>query len=308
VASPLRVAVSVLHWGPSAADTLACLGSVAASAKAADPLIVVDNGTGTLAPAEVEAAAPGAVLLTVDENLGFAGGHNLAIGHALAAGADAVLLLNNDATLEPACLGALAHVAATQGRVGAVGAKVLSSDDPTRLWLAWGRITYRAALVERVGRGMPDGPGFDRLLDVAWVPGCTILLTRAALEEVGFLDEHFFAYHEDVDWCVRARRRHYRVLFAPDARAAHRGEGSLGGRGPANPARYLSARNSVLFARRHARAGEKLKLAATVGGSLARELVTGAVTGDWAVTRLLVRGYVDGLRDRPLPLRELGLR
>jgi len=308
VASALRVAVSVLHWGPSAADTLACLQSVAASTHPAAPLIVVDNGTGALAPADVAAAAPGAVLLAVDENLGFAGGHNLAMRHALDAGADAVLLLNNDATLEPACLGELARVAAEQGRVGAVGAKVLSSDDPRRLWLAWGRITYRAALVERVGRDAVDGPEFDRLLDVAWVPGCTILLTRAALEEVGFLDEHFFAYHEDVDWCVRARRRHFRVLFAPGARAAHRGEGSLGGRGPANPARYLSARNSVLFARRHGTFAEKLKLATTVGGSLARELVTGALSGDLAVTRLLLRGYLDGLRDRPLPLRELGLR
>jgi GT2 family glycosyltransferase len=228
--------------------------------------------------------------------------------HALAAGADAVLLLNNDATLEPGCLDALARAAAEQGRVGAVGAKVLSADDPTRLWLAWGRISYRAALVERVGRGALDGPPFDHLLDVEWVPGCTMLLTRTALEEVGFLDERFFAYHEDVDWCVRARRRHFRVLFAPDARAAHRGEGSLGGRGPANPARYLSARNSVLFARRHARLGEKLKLATTVGGSLARELVTSAMAGDLAVPRLLLRGYVDGLADRPLPLRELGLR
>jgi hypothetical protein len=308
VAPPLRVAVSVLHWGSAKADTLACLRSVAASELAASPLIVVDNGTGAVAADEVEAAAPGAVLLVVDDNLGFAGGHNLAMRHALAAGADAVLLLNNDATLEPGCLGALARVAAEQGRVGAVGAKVLSADDPTRLWLAWGRVTYRAALVERVGRDALDGPPFDRLRDVEWVPGCTMLLTRAALEGVGFLDERFFAYHEDVDWCVRARRRGFRVLFAPEARAAHRGEGSLGGRGPANPARYLSARNSVLFARRHGRFGEKLLLAATAGGSLARDLARGACGGDLAVPRLLLRGYLDGLRDRPVPLRELGLR
>lgn len=296
--------MSVLHWGDDPADTLRCLASVAASTPPPALIAVLDNGTASLDAAAVAAVAPAATVVAVPENLGFAGGHDLLLDRLLAAGATHVLLLNNDATVAPDAIAELVRAATAEPRVGAVGAKVLSAADPTRLWLAWGRITWRAALVERVGRGQPDGPAFDGVRAVEWVPGCAMLLTREALAAVGPLDDAFFAYHEDVDWCVRARAAGFRVLFAPAARVIHRGEGSLGGRGVANPARYLSARNTMLFARKHAGVGQWLSLAATIGGSLARE----AVRGDPRVVRLLWRGYRDGLLGRPLPLRDLGLR
>jgi hypothetical protein len=301
-----RVAVVVLHWGDKRA-TLACLRSVARSQLAARPLLVIDNGTGALASAEVEAAAPGAELIGLEENRGFAGGSNLGIRRALAAGAEFVLLLNNDATLDPGCLEELVRVARGDA-VGAVGAKVLSATDPRRVWLAWGRLTYRAALVEFVGRGQRDGPLFGELREVDWVPGCAMLLPRAAVERVGLFDERFFAYHEDVDWCTAARGLGLRILFAPAARVTHHGEGSLAPRGPANPARYLSARNTILFARKHARPHQWMRLAVAIAASLPLELLRRWRRGEARVVTLLVRGYVDGLLGRELPLRALGLR
>jgi GT2 family glycosyltransferase len=292
--------VSVLHWGDPA-DTLRGLASVAAATPAPARVAVLDNGTGTLDAGALAAVAPAAELVHVPENLGFAGGHDLLMRRAFAAGATHVLLLNNDATVAPDAIARLVDVATSGPRVGAVGAKVLAAEDPRRLWLAWGRVTWRAALVERVGRGCADGPPFDEVREVEWVPGCAMLLSREAVEAVGDLDEAFFAYHEDVDWCVRARAAGFRILFAPAARVVHRGEG---GRGLANPARYLSARNTVRFARKHAGPLDRLRLATTVGASLLRE----AVRGDRRVVSLLWRGYRDGLLDRPLPLRELGLR
>ena len=300
------MAVSVLHWGAKA-DTVCCLASVATSQPPPDWLFVLDNGTGALGEAEVEAAAPGAVLLRTPENLGFAGGHDLVIRRALDAGATHVLLLNNDATLEPGCLAALLRESAAP-RIAAVGAKVLAADHPGTLWQAWGRVTWRAALVERVGRGARDGPPFDAVREVEWVPGCAMLLAREALETVGPLDERFFAYHEDVDWCASARAAGFRVLFAPEARVVHRGEGSLAGRGPANPARYLSARNTVLFARKHGGPMQWLTLSATIAASLPVEALRGWTRGDTGVARLLWQGYRDGLLGRTLPLRALRLR
>ena len=299
-------AVLVLHWGRKE-DTLACLRSVAASDLPPRLLLVVDNGTGVLRPEEVAAAAPRAELLALPENLGFAGGSNVAIRRALAAGAESVVLLNNDALLGPDCLAELARVAGSRERVGAVGAKVLSATDPSILWLAWGRLTYRAALVELVGQGEADGPRFDELREVDWVPGCAMLLTRAALEAVGLFDERFFAYHEDVDWCTSAREAGFRILFAPGARVIHRGGGSLAAQGPASAVRYLSARNTILFARKHARLADWLRLGATIATSLPRAYWRPPAGGE-AVVRLLLRGYRDGLLGAPLPHRSLGLR
>jgi len=193
-------------------------------------------------------------------------------------------------------------------RVAAVGAKVLAADDPATLWLAWGRVTWRAALVERVGRGAPDGPPYDQVREVEWVPGCAMLLAREALEVVGFLDERFFAYHEDVDWCTTARERGWRVLFNPASVLRHRGNQTLGGPGYVSARKYLSARSTVLFARKHASRLQHVKLWTSILVTLPfvflRRLASGEAGGVW----LKVRGWLDGLRDREPPFGALGLR
>ena len=301
-----RVAVVVVHWGDER-DTLGALESVAASTMPA-VAFVVDNGTARLTRAAVEAACPGGELIELAENCGFTGGSNAGIRRALAEGSDYVLLLNNDATLERDALHELVTVAESADRMAAVGAKVLCAEDPTRIWAAWGRITYRAALVELVGRGERDGSRFEGRREVEWVSGCAMLLARPALEAVGLLDERFFAYHEDADWCTSARAKGFRILFAPAARVRHRGEASLAARGPANPARYLSARNTVLFARKHARPSECLRLALTIGGSVSLAYLRSRGDENARVLSLLVQGYIDGLLGRNVPYAALGLR
>jgi GT2 family glycosyltransferase len=302
----MKAGVVVLHFGDPA-HTRACLASVAASHATATPLVVVDNGTRTITAADVTATAPGAAFVPLPENLGFAGGCNVGIRLVMEAGSDCVVLLNNDARLEPDCLGELLRAAA-EPRVAAVGAKVLSAADPSRVWATWGRLTWRAALVEMVGRGERDGPNFDVARDVQSVPGTVMLLTRGALEAIGFLDERFFAYHEDLDWCTTARAKGWRIRFAPAARATHQGEGSFAARGHGTPARYLAARNSVLFARKHGRLAQRIKLALAVGLSLPGECLRLRRRGEAAAASLLVRGYRDGLLGRDVPYRSLGLR
>ena len=298
-------AVIVLHWG-SEADTLACLRSVAATGFPARPLLLVDNGTGFPSDAAIAAVAPAAEVIRLPQNCGYTGGNNVGIRRVLASGATYVVLVNNDATLERTCLDVLVQTALAAGpRTAAVGAKVLQSADPRRLWMAYGRLTYRAALVQRVGAGEPDIDGSEATREVDWVAGCAVLLTRPALDAVGLFDERFFAYHEDVDWCTSARQRGLRVLFAPAARAHHRGGGSTAYDG-GTAVRYLCARNTVLFARKHAGPLEATKLALRIGASLPRAwLHERRLRGR---VRDLVRGYWDGLLGRPVPYEALGLR
>ncbi|HWP67328.1 MAG TPA: glycosyltransferase family 2 protein [Candidatus Limnocylindria bacterium] len=305
-ASP--VAVIVLHWGVEA-DTLACLRSVAATGFPAHPLLVIDNGTGVPSDAAIAAVTPEAEVIRLPQNLGYTGGNNVGIRHALERGAASVVIVNNDATLDPACLDVLTRTAAAAGpSTAAVGAKVLQSADPSRLWMAYGRLTYRAALVERVGAGALDVAGPDHPHEVDWVSGCAVLLTREALEAVGLFDERFFAYHEDVDWCTAARARGFRVLYAPAARAFHRGGGSTAAYEGGAAVRYLCARNTVLFARKHARPLEAARLALRIGGSLPLAWLRELRRGGPHQTRDLLRGYRDGLLGRAVPYEALGLR
>jgi GT2 family glycosyltransferase len=299
------VAVAIVHWGAKR-DTLRCLRSVAASYVPASPVLVVDNGTGAISAGEVNGVVPGAVFVALPENVGFAAAANLAMRRAFAAGAQYVMLINNDAVLLRDCLGELLLVANTEPRVAAVGAKVLSLMQRKRLWMAYGELTYRAALVNLVGRGADDGPEYSMVRDVDCVPGCSILISRAAVDAIGYLDDEFFAYHEDVDWCTRAREHGLRIIFAPAARVAHHGGASLAKN--EHVVHYLLSRNTILFARKHARVHQWMRLGVTIGGSLVRDWVRGWWRGDTALQRMLCRGYVDGLLRRDVPYEEFGLR
>jgi GT2 family glycosyltransferase len=135
-----------------------------------------------------------------------------------------------------------------------------------------------------------------------------VLLARSALERTGLFDEAFFAYLEDVDLCVRARAAGFRVVFAPAAIVYHKMHASTGGPGYVTARQYLVARNTVLFARKHASARERVRLVAWIVGTLPFQLARRFVRREHHGVILKIRGYLDGLRNRPLPLGELGLQ
>ena len=293
----------VVHW-QDAEDTLGCVASLEGEPDLS--VVVVDNGSREPVGELLARRAPAVEYLRSPENLGYAGGANLGIRRALARGADTVLLLNNDARLQPGATAA-ARAVLQAGDVAVVGPKVLTREDPRRLWLAWGRITWRQSLVALCGADTPDGPEWNAQRDVEWIAGCAMWLSAAALARVGLLDEAFFAYHEEVDWCTRARRAGLRVVYCPGAVVTHTGRGTAGSERSVRVRTYFAARNTILFARKHAGAAQWLKLAAFLGVSLPLQLLWHLPQGDAGRVWLKVRGIRDALTDRPLPLEELGL-
>lgn len=296
----------VLDWN-GGEETLGCLERLHAVTRPLLEVILVDNGSHRSVVDEVLRRFPGVATIRNHANLGYAGGNNVGIRAALARGADYVLVLNNDARVELDAIAAMLAIAAEDSRIAAVGARILAADDPTRLAMAYGELTYRQSLVRLVGEGERNGPLYDRQRDVDWVSGCAILLVRRALEEIGLFDEDLFAYHEEVDWCARARARGLRVVYAPGAAVVHRGEASSGGRSYVSRKQYLAARNMVLFVRRHGTRGERLRFAAWVIATLPFQYLRRLATGEQHGVVLKVRGMLDALRGRPIPRAELGL-
>ncbi|MCC6847847.1 MAG: glycosyltransferase family 2 protein [Deltaproteobacteria bacterium] len=301
-----RVLVIVLDWN-GADDTLACLESLRGVDYPAFDTLVIDNGSRHSVVRRVRESFPAVDCIELPINLGYAGGNNVGLRRALEMRYDFAYVLNNDAFVDQAALRA-AVAAAGAADVAAVGGKVLAFDDPTRLWMTYGRIDYRQSLVQLAGWGERDTGRYDQPRDVEWIPGCALLMSCRALAEVGLFDEEFFAYHEDVDWCTRARERGWRIRYAPDAIVRHRGNRTLGGPSYVSPRKYLSARNTVLFARKHGTVRQRLKLMLSILITLpfvfGRRLVTGEARGVW----LKVRGWIDGLRRREPPYEALGLR
>jgi len=300
-----RLVAVIVHW-QDPAETLACVASLAAEPP--DDVVVVDNGSHEPVGEALAASAPHAHVVRLPVNRGYAGGANAGITWALERGAEVVLLLNNDARVAPGAQAAARAALVSDPRVGVVGARVVTREDSARLWLAWGDVTYGPSLVALRGADVPDGPSWRTARDVDWVAGCAMWFRADALRALGLLDEEFFAYHEEVDWCARARERGWRVLYWPEVVVTHTGRGSHGSARSVRIRKYFGARNTILFARKHARRKDWVKLLASLALMLPLELAYRALRGTAGETLTKLAGLRDGVARRQPPFDALGLR
>ena len=299
-----QVAVVVLDWD-GGAETLEALRSAQAN-DCLPTLVLVDNASTTPVLREAREQFPGLLTVENPRNLGYAGGANAGLSRALQAGCTHAVVLNNDAVCEPGAIDRLLEVAREDSTVGLVGAKILDAATPNRLLMAWGTVTWRQSLVGLAGQGVPDSKEWDGVCDAEWVSGCAILLNLSALSELGFFDEEYFAYHEEVDLCVRARQAGLRVVWTGAARIRHRGEGSSGG-SYVSRKQYFAGRNMLRFVGRHGSLAQRLCFAAFFLASLPGQWLRRALSGESAGVALKWRGARDQIFGRPLPRAELGL-
>lgn len=303
-----RVTAVVLNWN-GLEDTLGCISSLREVIFEHLDILVVDNGSRVSPAREISDRWSDVEVIELPSNLGYAGGNNVGIRRALASGADYVWILNNDTVVDRESLSQLVAAAERHPKAGVIGAKVLRTDRVDTLWVAWGTVTWRQSLIGLVGEDSPDSERFSEECPVPWVPGCSLLFRRQALEAVGAFDEEFFAYHEDVDWAARASAAGWSSVYCGKATVWHAVHGSSGGVAHYGGFRkYLSARNSVLYARKHGRPWQILWMIvcilATLPAQFARRLVRGEASGIW----MKLRGWRDGFLARPIPFKELGLR
>jgi GT2 family glycosyltransferase len=262
--------IVVLNWNRRD-DTLTCLRSLAAADLRGASVVVVDNGSRDDSVEAVRREFPDVRIIRLAQNEGYAGGNNAGIRAALAAGAGAVLLLNNDTHVAPDFLPPLLDVLNTNPRAAAVSGAIFRADSPLCLDVAYLDIYFGHGLVHRRGVNALPGEGFDRVKPISAGVGCCLLLRAEALRRIGLLDEAYFAYHEEVDWCYRAQRAGMQIIYQPFSRVWHTGSRSTallargarrhGPRRPSlpnpiplswNPVRtYLGARNAVRFVRLH---------------------------------------------------------
>ena len=246
--------IIVLSWN-GRDDTLACLDSLTGLASDDVAIACVDNGSDDGSVAAVRAAHPGVTVIENGRNRGFSGGNNAGIVHALAHGAEWVVLVNNDATLAPDAIERLRAAAARHPDAGALAGKLFfaaGDGQPERVWFAGQDVRLWLGYAGRpAGYGRPDAPAHRVEREVDRAAGAFMAVARTAIEAAGMLDDELFAYVEDVDWCVRIRRAGFGVWLVPDAVARHRVSASTGGERGSTHALYYGARNSIVVCERH---------------------------------------------------------
>ena len=271
---PPRVVAIVLNWN-SAGDTIDCVAALARQPYPSCATLVVDNGSSDDSLHRIRAALPSLPVLTLNDNLGYAGGNNRGIERALRDGADYIWLLNPDTVVAPDALAALIEAAEVRPRAGLLGPKVYTREDPGRILSAGGMLEDECVAVLR-GLGEADTGQFDAVTEVDYVSGCAVLARRDAIEAIGMLDERFFLYHEEVDWCRRARAAGFSVLYVPAARVWHPDTRVRDELSPL--VTYYIARNTLQFARKHRVGGAAM---ARLIGRYARTLVSWSVRPRW---------------------------
>jgi GT2 family glycosyltransferase len=216
-----KILISILNWN-GAPKTLHCLASIkdeqaSASVVADVSVLVLDNGSRSDDCAALQAAIPSfAALKCLPVNLGFTGGHNIAIASAIAEGYDFIWLLNNDAVVVPGTLLQLAKEIMLHSKTGAVSPVLRDSADRTTVvrcvnthnWIDWE--SNRIVSFDEARRLQETEPAS------VWLDGTAILFRVSALAQTGPLDDRLFAYYDDDDIGTRLARKgwHSRCVFS----------------------------------------------------------------------------------------------
>lgn len=230
-------------------DTVDCIQSLLGLDYPNYRILVIDNGSMVSCVAEVKKAFPQVEAIDSGGNLGFAGGCNLGIRIALEQGAEYVWLLNNDTVVEKETLTALVRGLEADQKCGIMGSKIL--DHRTgRIDSAGGRIFPFILLhgwTENTGRGETDRGQYDQDREVDYAPGASMLVRGVAIRETGMMEERYFLYFEETDWCLRMKKKGWKIRYSHHSVVYHKGSQSVGGRTPLQ--NYYCARNGLFFIR-----------------------------------------------------------
>lgn len=231
----LKLSVVIVNWNTR--ELLhACLASLHKALENPNfEVLVVDNASSDGSADMVESEFPRAKLIRLPENVGFSRGNNVALRQARG---EFLLLLNSDTEVIGDALERMIAEMERNPQVGALGAQLLNPDKTVQLSCRKFP-SYRTALFHRksiLTRLFPrnkyssqylmTGTGHGATMEVDWVIGACLMTRRTVIDQVGLLDEEFFMYAEDVDWCYRMRRAGWKVVYLPEAKVMHHYEKS----------------------------------------------------------------------------------
>ncbi len=277
-------------------DSLECLASLEKNDYPKHKVIFLDAGSGDGSVEAVRASFPATQVVPLRDNKGYAGNNNVGIKLALEQGADWVFVLNEDTVLSPDCLKLLAEVGESDPKIGIVGPMVYHHDEPTIIQSAGGSLgPYWESI--HLAKDEVDTGQYTKPHEVEWISGCGIMVRRQVIEQLGMLDERFFIYWEETEWCLRAAKGGWRIMHVPQAKLWHKGVQR--NYKPKPSLMYYSTRNRFLMYAKHK---APLKVWLHAWGQTLRTLISWTVKPKWRAMRrhrnAMWRGAIDFLRHR----------
>jgi GT2 family glycosyltransferase len=257
-------------------------------------VIVIDNGSTDGSREMMRDDYPDVVLISNVRNRGFARANNQGIEAALRSGADFCFFLNNDATVEPGCLGTLIDAMAAEPDVGAVAPLIVYADHPDLIWYGGGVVSLRTGYIGHRFIRKPRNAGDLESGATDYLTGCALMVRSDVLRQVGGFDTSYPLYCEDVDLSLNILKAGKRITFWKDGVVRHKVSSSSGG-GISPLKAYHRGRSTALLLKRWAPGSAWLTLTFTGTLGLAASSLKLIFSGKVIASSALIRGVIGGM-------------
>ncbi|WP_141431118.1 glycosyltransferase family 2 protein [Bacillus sp. 03113] len=188
-------------------------------------------------------------------NLGFAGGNNVGIKAAIERGFEYFWLLNNDTIVEKNALDPLIAKMEQDNSIGIVGSKIFFHGS-NKIWFAGGEINKKTGLIKHLGIGEDDDEKYNKSIEVDYITGCSLLIKRDVIQNVGVMKEEFFLYFEETDWNIRVKNNGYKIFYVPESIIWHKvSQSTLKGEKFSPIVFYYTIRNNIYLINNYFRKG-----------------------------------------------------
>lgn len=248
----IKIYIIILSWN-NYDDTKETIESLLKSDLLEARILLVDNAStdGSFEKLKKEFESNRSVKMFLNShNDGFAGGNNIGIKKALAEGADYILLLNNDVIVKKDFLSLLFKNANILSNAGIVAPRIYYYNNKNIVWSDAGFFNKLRVGVSIINKDRLIQDHTSNPVSADFVSGCSMLIKSNVFKDIGFFDEDFFFYSEDMDLCFRAKDAGYAIYLVPDSKIYHKVSKSMGDM--SNPLYvYYQVRNRLLLSKKH---------------------------------------------------------
>lgn len=240
-----KVYLVILHWNNFRCTDF-CLTSLQNITYSNTEIIVVDNCSTDDSLERLKTKYPACTYLNASDNLGFARGSNIGMRYAFEQKADFVILLNNDVEVIPDFIEMLIEPTLGNKEIGLVTPKIMYRDQRNLIWHVGGYINTNT--VSGIARGYDeiDEGQYNEIVETQWASGACCLITKEAIQKIGFLEERYFFGQEEWDYSTTAINNGFKIIYTPKCVVFH----EIGQSSTKNPAlcSYQNVYNKFVYA------------------------------------------------------------
>lgn len=210
-------------------------------------IIIVDNGSKDNSVEVVRKNFKYVIIIETNENNGVAKGNNIGIEYALNNGYEYVLLLNNDTEVDKKMLGEMIKKASENTLVTC---KMYYYSPQNTIWYGGGKINWNKGTTIHFGMNELDNDKYNESKFIEYTPTCCLLIHKSVFEKIGIMDEKYFMYYDDTDFCARVNYNGFKIWYESKAKLWHKVSSSSGGE-DSPLSIYYCTRNRLYFIEKH---------------------------------------------------------